>query len=53
MVAKTIDDLPARVQAAVREAIVTAMEEDGYAAESAIVECCTVRKHLRQQTRRA
>ena len=70
---KTIDALPPRVQAAVREAmpvptaslnswiasplpalgnrsIVAALEEDGYAAESTIIECCTVLARLRQQT---
>jgi hypothetical protein len=29
--------------------IVAALEEDGYAAESSIIECCAVLKRLRQQ----
>ena len=72
MEVNTIDDLPPRVQAAVRDAmpvpaeslnswiasplpalgnrsIVEALEEDGYAAESKIVECCTLLKRLRKQ----
>jgi hypothetical protein len=30
--------------------IVAALEDDGHAAESAIIECCTVLRRLRQQT---
>ena len=72
MSSKTFEDLPARIQAAVREAmpvgavslegfvhsplpvlgnrsIVDALEQDGYAAESAIIECCSVLKRLRTE----
>ena len=73
METKTIDDLPARVQAAVRQAmpvpsaslnswidsplpalgnrsIIAALEEDGYAAESAIIECCHALARIKQET---
>jgi hypothetical protein len=74
MSSRTLEDLPSRIQIAVREAmpagvgavslesfvqsplpalgnrsIVDALEQDGYAAEAAIIECCSVLKRLRTE----